>query len=123
VWAGHLMSGNKVCIRCTLKADSSLIFFYLGYFYSASSSLLLLLFGGAPDYSIDTVLEFHAEAPRAIASEGLAQGPYAAAGVGFEPATLGSQGAELTTEPPHPEGIRQAVDVEQHGLCLAIARL
>ena len=36
----------------------------------------------------------HAEAPQTIASEGLAQGPYAAARVGFEPATLGSQGTE-----------------------------
>jgi len=32
-------------------------------------------------------------------SEGLAQGPYVAAGVGFEPATLRTQGTELTTEP------------------------
>jgi len=34
------------------------------------------------------VPEFHAEAPQANASEGLAQGPYVAAGAGFEPATL-----------------------------------
>ncbi len=33
-------------------------------------------------------------------SEGLAQGPYVAAGAGFEPATLRTQGTELTTEPP-----------------------
>jgi len=71
---------------------------YFGYFYSDSSSLPLL--GGAPDYSVDAVSEFHAEAPRAIASEGLAQGPYATARVGFEPATLESQGTEL--EPPRP---------------------
>ena len=48
-----------------------------GYFYSAPSSPLLLR--GAPDYSTDTVSEFHAEAPQATASEGLAQGPYVAA--------------------------------------------
>jgi len=29
--------------------------------------------------------EFHAEAPHATASEGLVQGPYMAAGAGFEP--------------------------------------
>ena len=35
-------------------------------------------------------------------SEGLAQGPYMAADVGFEPATLRMQGTEHTTEPPRP---------------------
>ena len=50
--------------------------------------------------SIDTVLEFHAEALQATVSEGLAHGPYVA--VGFEPATLRTQGNDLTTEPPHP---------------------
>ena len=38
----------------------------------------------------------------AATSEGLAQGPYMAARVGFEPATLWTQGNELTTEPPCP---------------------
>ena len=33
-------------------------------------------------------------------SEGLAQDPYVATRVGFEPATLRMQGTELTTEPP-----------------------
>ena len=33
-------------------------------------------------------------------SEGLAQGPYVAAKVGFEIATIRTQGTELTTEPP-----------------------
>ena len=33
-------------------------------------------------------------------SKGLAQGPYMAARVGFEPATLRTQGTERTTEPP-----------------------
>ena len=36
-----------------------------------------------------------------MASEGLAQGPYVAARVGFEPATLRTQGTEPTNEPPH----------------------
>ena len=40
---------------------------------------------------MDTVSEFHAEAPQAIASEGLAQGPYVAARVGFKPTTLRSK--------------------------------
>ena len=44
----------------------------------------------------------HAEAPQATVSEGLAQGSYVVAGVGFEPATLRAQGTELTTEPPCP---------------------
>ena len=35
-------------------------------------------------------------------SKGLAQGPYVAAGVGFEPATLRTEGAEFTPEPPRP---------------------
>jgi len=33
-------------------------------------------------------------------SEGLAQGSYMAARVGFKPATLRMQGTKLTTEPP-----------------------
>ena len=39
-------------------------FIHSGHFYSASSSLLLLI--GAPDYSTDTVSEFHAEAHRQL---------------------------------------------------------
>jgi len=39
---------------------------------------------------------------QATMSEGLAQGPYMVAKVGFEPATLQTQGTELTTEPPCP---------------------
>jgi len=34
-----------------------------------------LLFRGTPDYSIDNMSEFHAEALQATMSEGLAQGP------------------------------------------------
>ena len=44
-------------------------------------------------------LEFHAEAPQATAIEGLAQGPYVAAGGGFEPAT---KCVESSNEPPRP---------------------
>ena len=38
----------------------------------------------------------------ATMSEGLAQGPYQAARVVFEPATLQMQSTELSTEPPCP---------------------
>ena len=49
-----------------------------------------------------TVSEFHAEAPQAIASEGLAQGPFVAAraGSGYQPPTLRTKGDEFTNEPP-----------------------
>jgi len=60
------------------------------YFYSASSSSLLLK--GAPDYSM------HWYCVGVTVRERLAQGLYVAAGVGFEPATLRTQG---TIEPPH----------------------
>ena len=51
---------------------------------------------------MDTVSEFHAEVPQAIASEGLAQGPYMAARVGFEPLTHRTICDESTNEPLHP---------------------
>ena len=47
--------------------------------------------------------EFHIKAPQATASEGLAQGPYVAATVGFEPATFRTKGDESTDEPPQPK--------------------
>jgi len=43
---------------------------------------------------MDSVPEFHAEAPQATASKGLAQGPYVAARVGFEPTTLRTKDVE-----------------------------
>ena len=46
--------------------------------------------------------EFHAEVLQATASEGLAHGPYVVARLGHEPVSLRTQGAEHTTEPPHP---------------------
>ena len=45
-----------------------------------------LLLRGAPDYSTDTVSEFHAEAQRQLQVK--AQGPYVAARAGVEPTTL-----------------------------------
>ena len=49
--------------------------------------------------------EFHAEAPQAIVSEGLAQGPYVAARVEVEPMTLRKKGVDSTNAPhtPHPK--------------------
>ena len=49
--------------------------------------------------------EFHAEAPQATASEGLAQGPYVAARVELELATLWTKGAEFTNEPLCPASL------------------
>ena len=49
---------------------------------------------------MDTVSEFHAEAPHATASEGLVRGPYVAARAGFKPVTLPKKGAESTNESP-----------------------
>src|SRR6218665_1626495 len=72
-----------------------------GYFYSASSSPLLLR--GIPDYSNDTVSELtRRSAAGKTTSEGLAQVPYVAARVGFEPATFRTQGTEPTTKPRRP---------------------
>ena len=56
---------------------------------------------------------------QATVSQGLAQGPYVAARVEFEPATLWTQGTELTTEPPCPTPIEEkSVDVVIDGHCL-----
>ena len=76
-------------------------FIHSGYFYSASSTTTQR-HSAAPDYSTDTVSKFHNEAPQAISSEGLAQGPYVAARVGFEPVTLRTKGIESANEPPCP---------------------
>jgi len=48
------------------------------------------------------VSEFHAEESQAIASEGLVQGPYVAARVRFDPATLRTKDDEYTKEPQRP---------------------
>ena len=44
---------------------------------------------------MDTVSEFHANAPQATASDGLAQGPYIVARAGFEPATFRRKASNL----------------------------
>ena len=77
--------------------------------YSASSSPLLLR--GAPD-TARIMSEFHAKDPQATAIEGLAQGPYMTARVGFEPMALRTKGSESTNEPPRnaPLDIRRHTD-------------
>ena len=74
-------------------------FIHSGHFYSTPSSQLL--FKGAPDYSTDTVSEFHAEAHRQL-GKGLAQGPYMAARAGVEPTTLWLKAIDSTKAPPCP---------------------
>ena len=56
--------------------------------------------------SMDTLSEFHAEATQAIASEGLARGPYVADRAGFKPATFRTKGDGSTNEPPRPTYIQ-----------------
>src|SRR6218665_938783 len=74
-------------------------FIHSGYFYSVSSSPLLQK---PSRYSMDTVPEFHAVTPQAIVSEGLAQGPYAAARAGVEPMTRRTKCADSTNAPHTP---------------------
>ena len=52
--------------------------------------------GALPTTALILYRSYHAEALQATASEGLAQGPYLAARVEFEPATLQVQGTEST---------------------------
>src|SRR6218665_1710454 len=54
----HYITLNEVTL------ENSLSFIHCGHFYSAPSSPLLLR--GAPDYSTDTVSEFHAETHRQL---------------------------------------------------------
>ena len=80
------------------------LFIHSGYFYSASSSPLLL--ERCSRQSTDTVPEFHAKAPQATVSEGLAQGPYVAARAGVEPMTIWTKGIDSNNAPPTPQWIR-----------------
>ena len=59
---------------------------------------------------------------QATTSEGLAEGPYVAARVGFEPVTLQIQGIELTTEPlgPYKQLLSRPGDVYQKALPAAV---
>ena len=47
-------------------------------------------------------MEFHAKAPQATVSEGLAQGSYIVARAGLEPMTLRWKSVKSTNEPPCP---------------------
>ena len=49
--------------------------------------------------------EFHAEAPQATVSEGLAQGPYMAARAGVKPMTLRTKGVDSTNAPHTPHDL------------------
>ena len=71
--------------------------FILAISIAPPSSLLLLR--GAPDYSTNTVSEFHAEA---TVGKGLAQGPCVAARAGVEPTTLRLKVIASTNAPPRP---------------------
>ena len=53
---------------------------------------------------MDNVSEFHAEAPQATVSEGLAKGSYVAVRARFELMTLRTKGVKSTNEPPRPQG-------------------
>ena len=88
------LSGALVTSLCSF-IHSFIQFILDRYFYNTSSSPLLLR--GAPDYSIDNLSELARISVQTTESEGLAQGPYLAARVGFEPGTLLTQGTEPTT--------------------------
>jgi len=93
------------CVRAhslegTLEPSFHTLFHHSCYFYSTSSSPLLLK--RRSRHSMDTVSEFHAEAPQATVSEGLTQGPYVVARVGVEPMTLRTKDIDSTNVPPHP---------------------
>ena len=55
--------------------------------------------------------EFHAEAQQAIASGGLAPGPYGAARARFEPTTLRRKGVDSTKAPPRPTTLFEFLEV------------
>ena len=75
-------------------------------------------------HSTDTVREFHAEVPQAIANEGLAQSPYVAARAGFESANLRTKGTETTNEPPRPTNYYLAyVDRQRPGIVSFLLRV
>ena len=121
--SAETVSQWKWCYGSCWQSSSSLLFSYclaalicceagseihsFRLFYSTPSSPLLLR--GASDDSTDTVLEFHAEAPQATATEGLAQGPYVATRAGLEPASLRTKGEESTNERPRPTRGRDVV--------------
>ena len=88
------MSVNLNLIACwqhSFIPDISIAPFQVHYYSEALPTTALLLCRSQ-----------HTEALQATVSEGLAQGPYVAARLGFEPATFRMQATEPTTEPPCP---------------------
>src|SRR6218665_1380384 len=76
-------------------------FIHSSHFYSTPSSPQPPR--GAPDYSTDTVSEFHAEAHRQLQVKDLPmQGPYMTARAGVEPTTLRLRVIASTNAPPCP---------------------
>jgi len=56
-------------------------------------------------------------------SEGLSQGPYVAARAGFEPATLRTQGNELSTEPLRPIFSARYTSMSQKGFVYRVGEI
>src|SRR6218665_1931225 len=100
----YIIHVHCIVLHCIVSIHS---FIHTGQCYSAPSSPLLLR--GAPDYSTDTVSEFHAEVPRQlqVGPKGLAQGPYVAARAGIEPTTLRLKVIDSTKAPPCSTFIRR----------------
>ena len=89
---------------------SSFIWEYSGYsFIQAISIAHLHVYYYSEALPTYTVTEFHAEAPQATASEGLAQGSYVAARAGFELTTLRTKVNEFTNEPPRRTNVGRGV--------------
>ena len=80
-----------------MELKSAISFIHSDYIYSASSSLQR-----RSRHGMDTVPEFHAKAPQATVSEGLAKGPYVAARAGVKPMTRWTKGVDSTKAPPRP---------------------
>src|SRR6218665_286623 len=77
-----------------------LAFIHSGYFYIAPLQVHYYS-ETLPTIALILCRCLHAEALQATASEGLAQGPYVAAGAGFEPATIRSKGTTLQCPTTH----------------------
>ena|SRR6218665_1969352 len=66
----YIIHVHCIVLHCIVSIHS---FIHTGHCYSAPSSPLLLR--GAPDYSTDTVSEFHAEVPRQLQVKDLPKVP------------------------------------------------
>src|SRR6218665_206041 len=72
-YRNHNYANNCYNIHIIIKCKTSHSFIHSDHFYSAPSSPLPLR--GAPDYSTDTVSEFHAEAHRQLQVKDLPKVP------------------------------------------------